>query len=231
VEKLWLTDPRRRTALAKVTRVKGGAFALDRCLFAPTSHLHRHPQPKDVGTVWFEGEKRILVDVRERDGFVWHRLRGFTPPVGAQLNCHLDADRRLAASRAHTAMHLLVRALGATMVRDPEVKGGGHFRLELDAPIPAKDLAQALAQANAWVAEGHRVTREHLPRSAAHLIDAQRFQPPDPHPGPEVLTVARIDGVCAYPCDGTHVDNTRDVGRIVIVEAHGRVVVGRAGNS
>jgi len=32
--------------------------------------------------------------VEERDGALWHRLKGMLPPIGTELNCHLDAERR-----------------------------------------------------------------------------------------------------------------------------------------
>ena len=228
-ERLWLTEPRRSTCLARVVAVRGAAFALDRSLFAPTSRRHRHPQPHDQGTAWWEGEKRNLVRVTERDGTLWHELRGAVPPVGTQLNCHLDAERRAATSAAHTAMHLAIAALarsGAPPMRaDPEVKGGRNVRLVLAGPVAPRLLADALSLANSWIAQGRPVRREFVPRgSEAHALDAQAFHPPDPYPGPpDVLACARIEGVCAYPCDGTHVERTGILGRIMAaqVRAHG----------
>jgi Ser-tRNA(Ala) deacylase AlaX len=224
-ERLWLTEPRRSTALAKVVAVRGGAFALDRSLFAPTSVLHRHPQPMDQGTVWLQGEKRRLERVFMRDGVLWHQLRGTVPAVGEQAQCQLDPERRLLASRAHTAMHLLMAALqranAPPMTRNPEVKGGGSFRLDLAAPVEPRILADCLAQARHWASEDRPVRREHVARGhEAKILDAQRFQPPDPFPGPAtVLDVAAITGVCSYPCDGTHVERTGKVGPFAIAHA------------
>lgn len=224
-ERLWITEPRRSTALAKVVAVRGHAFALDRSLFAPSSVLHRHPQPADKGTVWLTGEKRLLVRVFQKDGILWHELRGTTPAVGETAQCHLDAARRLDASRAHTAMHLFMAALhkanAPPMVRNPEVRGGGSFRLDLAAPVEPRTLAACLAQARQWAAGDRPVAREHLARGhEAKILDAQRFDPPDAYPGPStVLDVARIDGVCAYPCDGTLVERTGKVGGFAIAHA------------
>lgn len=237
-ERLWITEPRRSTALAKVVAVRGQAFALDRSLFAPASVFHRHPQPADKGTVWLTGEKRKLDRVFQRDGILWHQLRGTVPAVGEQAQCQLDADRRLEASRAHTAMHLLMAALhrgnAPPLVRNPEVRGGGHFRLDLGGPVEPRALAGWLAQARQWVAEDRPVVREHLARGhEAKVLDAQRFHPPDPFPGPPgVLDVAVVTGVCSYPCDGTHVERTGKVGGFAIAEAHalrsgGFTLVGR----
>jgi misacylated tRNA(Ala) deacylase len=227
-ERLWITEPERSTALARVSHVRGRTFALDRSLFAPTSRAHRHPQPHDQGTIWWDGEKRRLERVFERDGGLWHQLRGTVPSVGAELNCHLDSDRRRLASRAHTAMHLILAALWASgappLVADPEVKGGGNVRLDFAGPVPARTLASARAQAMAWIAADLSITRDHAVRGTeSKFVQPQRFQPPDPYPGPATtLDVVRIDGVCAYPCDGTLVARTGKVGSIAIAEARGR---------
>lgn len=224
-DRLWLTDPRRTTCLARVVGVHGGSFALDRSLFAPTSRSHRHPQQGDRGTVWCQGEKRRLQRTFERGGVLWHTVPGLRPLIGAELNCHLDAPRRKLASRAHTAMHLFMKALwdqgGPPLVTDPEVKGGGQFRLDLAGHAPPRLLADALSQANRWVQQGLGVRREFMPRGLeSQTLDVQRFQPPDAYPGPaDTLALVRIEGVAAYPCDGTHVDRTSQVGRIEVAQA------------
>jgi Ser-tRNA(Ala) deacylase AlaX len=134
-------------------------------------------------------------------------------------------------------MHLLLAALhradAPPLVRDPEVKGGGSFRLDLAAPMEPRMLAACLAQARQWVLEDRPVKREHLARGhEARILDAQRFQPPDAYPGPPtVLDAVVVDGVCSYPCDGTHVERTGKVGDFAIAQAQpsrgGFVVVGR----
>lgn len=234
--RLWVTEPARRTAIATVTATRGPYFALDRSLFAPTSRTHRHPQPADQGVVWIEGgEKRRLVAVHERAGELWHEARGAVPPVGSRLQCHLDQARRDLTSRAHTAMHLVLAAAhhaGApALASDPTVKGGGTFRLDFTATVAPAALAAWLAQANEWGRLGRAVTVEHWPRGdEAKVLDAQRFDPPEPYPGPATsLDCVRIAGVCAYPCDGTHVQRTSLIGRIVAAHATraGRVLVGK----
>lgn len=228
--RLWLTEPRRATSISSVTRARGDRFTLDRSLFAPTSHSYRHSQPHDTGVAWIEGgEKRILTSSFEDQGLLWHRLRGAIPTVGSKLNCQLDQERRLLTSRAHTAMHLVLHAMARpgpastrpALVADPAVKGGGTFRLELAGPVAPTQLAAWLAQANQWVAANKRATVEHHPRElAAKVLEAQLFDPADPFPGPQdVLSCVRVDGVGALPCDGTHVEQTQRVGRIVFNQA------------
>ncbi len=235
-ERLWITDPRRVTCLAKVTQVKGDQFTVDRALFAPRSTACRHPQYADEGTVWWDGEKRRLASVRERGGHVWYQLRGTVPTIGAELQCQLDQDIRNLSDRAHTAMHLLIAALRAVdappMSADPEVKGGGHFRITLAWAAPPTSLKEALDSAQRHIDADLIVDRAYAPKhEASRSVTPQSFQPPEPVPGPDVLSVVTVGDVCAYPCDGTHVDRTSRIGRLQIAHARqgkdGFVVVGR----
>ena len=227
-QRLWVTDPRRSTCLATVAATRGAAFALDRTLLAPASRAHRHPQPADRGTLWWEGEKRWVERVFERDGELWHVVPGFVPPVGAQVNLHLDGERRLPASRAHTAMHLVLAALARLdappVAADPEVRGGGTFRIPFREPPAPATLAAAIQQVRAWVAADLPVQRDFWTQPMRARLTPQRFHPPDPTPGAdEVYPVVLVDGACAYPCDGTHVARTGQVGGVQVAR-HGASV-------
>jgi len=226
--RLYETEPGRSTALATVTARRGDAFALDRTLFRPRSRAFRHPQRADEGEIRVHGgDKHRVVGVFEDGGEVWHRTEGPPPGVGARVQCALDALRRALDSRAHTALHLLLAALQAPvdlpLAADPEVKGGGRFRLDLAAPyVPPPRLADALRRVAGHVAADLPVSRGHIAADeAARRLTPQAFLPPDPYPGPPGTSwpVAEVPGVCTYPCDGTHCARTGDVGRVVLREA------------
>lgn len=235
-ERLWLTEPRRKTCLAEVVDRRGPWFAVDRALFAPKSRATRHPQPADKGIVWVGGDKRKLGGVKEAGGDVWYRLRGTVPDLGQRLQCEIDAAWRDQVCRAHTAMHLLLASLpgdAPPMIADPEVRGGGHVRLTFAWPVAPPTLAKALEAANGHVAADVPVEASFVDRvEATHGATPQAFDPADPVPGDGPVRLVSIGDVCAYPCDGTHADRTGDVGRIAIVHARqgkdGFVVVGRA---
>lgn len=223
-----MTQPERKTCLCEVIAVSGDEFAVDKPLFAPRSLLYRHPQNHDKGTIWVDGEKRRLQSVR-RGRFVWYRLRGLVPAVGATLNCQLDQDIRDLACRAHSALHLLLAALPYPMVEHPEVKGAGHVRMTFADHIAPKLLAAALQQVQQAIAANTPIRREFLDHKFANLTP-QAFHPPNPHPGPDPANVVTI-GATRMPCDGTHVARTGDIGRVVVSHAaagrHGFVVGAR----
>ncbi len=216
MESLWITEPSRKTCLAEVTDVRGEWFAVDRALFAPGLSRFRHPQPPDKGTVWRDGEKRKLARVR-KDG--WLRLRDCVPSVGETLQCELDQDWRNEVSLAHSAMHLVLAAVDAPLVADPEVKGGGHARLTFQETVAPKRLAAWRERALAAVRQDLPISAEFVEGPGRQQATAQRFQPPDPVPGDDSLPLVTIPGVCAFPCDGTHVDRTGRIQDIVVSHA------------
>lgn len=213
-DRLWITDPKRTTCLAEVVEVRGNEFRVDKALFAPRSRACRHPQNHDKGTIWLDGEKRRLHSVRET-GDVWYSLRGTIPSVGQQLQCQLDQTVRNEASRAHTAMHLFLAQTEVPMVANPEVKGGGHFRLTYAWPF---DAATCLQGARSLVRADLPVERTHATRDAERFLSVQHFQPPDPIPGPDLLPLVKIGDHCV-PCDGSHVNRTGRINGIRLVHA------------
>lgn len=231
-ERLWETEPQRNTALAEVLEVRGDRFRLDRSLFRPKSRTYRHPQRADAGTVWVKGaDKQEIRSVFEQAGSLWHRVAGPAPEVGDELQCHLDQDQRALDSRAHSAMHLLLQAVtqlaDVVLVADPEVKGGGRFRLDLRSwELGPEVLAAAVDRVEAWIEQDALVERSYTPRDAAeHKLDPQPFEEGGHarYPGPATtLETVRIGEVCAYPCDGTHVDRASEIEGLVLREASAR---------
>lgn len=229
-ERLWETEPGRKTALAEVRETRGDRFRVDRTLFRPKSRAYRHPQRADAGTVWVQGgDKQALVSVFERNGRIWHRVDGPAPEPGDELQLHLDQAQRELDSRAHTAMHLLLRAItqlvDVTLVADPEVKGGGRFRLDLRGwEIRPDVLAQAVDRVGMWIEQDVTVEHGYTPRDVAEpKLDPQPFEEGKLYPGPgTTLSTVKVDGVCAYPCDGTHAERTGELDDLVLRDAQPR---------
>jgi Ser-tRNA(Ala) deacylase AlaX len=221
---LYLREPGRRQALAKVEGTRGPAFVLDRSLYYAPSHLYRHPQAADRGEVWIGGDKRVLTRVFWDRGELRHSVRGVTPPRGTAVNCHLDGDRRDAASAAHTAMHLVLSAFSrirlGVLTAEPQVQGGRQFTIigRFDASGPA--LKRLLDAANGTIERKLEVAYEFLPRDALHGVDAQPFEDGVMVPGDErVVRIVRIGDASTLPCDGTFVERTAKLGRLTVRSA------------
>jgi misacylated tRNA(Ala) deacylase len=214
---LYATDAYQRTFDATVTNVAEDAVELDRTVFYPTGG----GQPHDLGTLTWDGGSASVVEVRKQGGTVVHRLEGGTPPVGATVHGEVDWARRYALMRHHTALHsmsgVIYQLYGAT------VTGGQMYpdRARMDFQLPDLTAERLLAieqRTNELLAEGHPVSIRLLPRAEAFEIpDLIRTRVNLIPEGVEQIRVVNIEGVDQQADGGTHVNNTREVGRVKIV--------------
>ena len=217
-ELLYQTDSYLRELEAQVTAVDGQAVALDRTAFYPGGG----GQPCDLGTLADASRSWPVSRVHKAGDAVWHTVAGEPPPAGSRLHARLDWPRRYGFMRLHTALHILCgviwRDYGA------QVTGGnmepGRARMDFEFERMQADLVHEIeARVNAEVAAARPVSIAILPRQEA-------FQIPDlirtkinllPEGIQEVRTVA-IEGLDLQADGGTHVANTREVGRIRVVD-------------
>jgi misacylated tRNA(Ala) deacylase len=215
---LYHTDAYCQAFDAVVTAVDGGAMALDRTAFYPGGG----GQPNDVGTLSAGGQTWAVTKVRKTDGETWHELDGPPPAVGAAVHGQLDWTRRHQLMRTHTAMHILCgvifRDYGASVTggnMEP-LKGRMDFEFET---MRQEFVREIEVKINAEVAAARAIRVKSLPRDEAFQIpDLIRTKINLLPPGiPEVRTV-EIVGLDLQADGGTHVANTREVGRIRIVD-------------
>ncbi len=217
-ELLYQTDSYLREFEGTVQAVEGQAVALDRTAFYPGGG----GQPCDFGTLSAGGREWPVVRVKKAGAMAWHTLEGEPPAVGTTVLGRLDWERRYGLMRLHTALHILCgviwRDYGA------QVTGGnmepGRARMDFEFERMQAELVQEIeARVNAEVEAERPVRVAILPREEA-------FQIPDlirtkinllPEGIREVRTV-EIVGLDLQADGGTHVANTREVGRIRIVD-------------
>jgi len=113
---LFREDAYAKTARSEVTGVSEGGIVLAQSLFYPTGG----GQPADFGRLVWSGGTCDIIDCRKGcdDDILLVPAEGEKfPPVGAEVEQHLDWDRRFGHMRVHTALHLL----NALIARDLEV--------------------------------------------------------------------------------------------------------------
>jgi misacylated tRNA(Ala) deacylase len=216
-ELLYATDAYLRsvdTTVAEIT--PEGGVVLERTVFYPTGG----GQPHDKGLLTWDGGSAIVVEVRKSGAQVMHRLEGDPPPVGSQVHGELDWERRFALMRHHTALHamsgVIYQLYGAT------VTGGQMYpdRARMDFQLP--DLSQERLnrieeRTNELLGEGHPVSIRFLARDDAFQIpDLIRTRINLLPEGIQEIRVVNIEGVDQQADGGTHVANTREVGRVRI---------------
>ena len=219
-ELLYPMDSYVREFDATVVEADAEGVLLDRTAFYPGGG----GQPHDMGALTAGGKTWGVVKLARRDGAIWHMLDGDAPlpAAGSIVRGALDWERRYRLMRTHTALHVLCgviwRDYGASVT-------GGNMeplgaRMDFEFERMEKSLVQEIGEAvNAEVAAARDVRVQILPREVA-------FQIPDlirtkinllPPQISEVRTV-EIVGLDLQADGGTHVANTREVGRIEIVD-------------
>jgi len=210
---------------AEVTAVVGKGVVLDSTAFYPGGG----GQPPDTGTLTFDDQEVTVKRIRRTDGEYVHELDGEFPPVGTKVHGALDWERRYQLMRTHTALHILCgvvwRDYGA------QVTGGNmeplKARMDFEFENMTADFAEHVqALANAEIDAASDISVDFLPRDAAmahpDLIRTKINLLPEGIPEIRVVDIAGLD---IQADGGTHVANTRDVGRIRIVghESKGRI--------
>jgi misacylated tRNA(Ala) deacylase len=230
---LYQTDAYLKEFDARVVAAEGSAVALDQTAFYATGG----GQPHDTGTLSAGGQTWQVAEVRKQGDTVWHTLQGEgLPEVGAGVHGAIDWERRYRLMRTHTALHLLCgvvfRDHGALVTGGNMDTAEGRLDFELRDFTP--ELAQAIVEAvNAEVAAARPVEVKILPRE-------QAFQIPDlirtkinllPEGIQEIRTI-NIVGLDLQADGGTHVANSREVGRVALLKTRSkgannkRIVIG-----
>jgi misacylated tRNA(Ala) deacylase len=221
---LYHTDAYLKEFDAVVTAVEGNAVSLDRTAFYPGGG----GQPHDLGALTLGGQTYTVAKVRKTGNDVWHELitdlSGLreADPTGLAAHGAIDWTRRYQLMRTHTAMHILCgvifRDYGASVTggnMEP-LKGRMDFEFETMRQEFVKQIEEKI---NVEAAAAREVRVKILPR-------AEAFQIPDlirtkinllPEGIAEVRTV-EIVGLDLQADGGTHVANTREVGRIRVVD-------------
>jgi len=243
-ELLYQTDSYLREFVATVVAVdaENGRVALDRSAFYPGGG----GQPNDLGHLTFSGATVPVTKVKKEGDLVWHYLtpqppslpgkgeagapllvgegsgvRSF-PAEGQTVAGTIDWDRRYALMRTHSALHVLCgvvwRDYGALVTGGNMEPGSGRMDFEFET-MRGELVHQIEARCNAEVAAARDLRVRILPREEA-------FQIPDlirtkinllPEGISEVRTV-EIVGLDLQADGGTHVANTREIGRIRVTD-------------
>lgn len=194
------------------------AVALDRTAFFPGGG----GQPADRG--WLEAGDRVLPVVQvKRDGeLIWHVIEGALLEPGTQVMGRLDWEYRYRLMRTHTALHILCgvvwRDYGALVT-------GGNMeplrgRMDFEFETLRQELVREIEErVNVEVAAGHEVRVRLLPREEASRVpDLIRTKINLLPPQITQVRTVEIVGLDLQADGGTHVANTREVGRIRVVD-------------
>ena len=179
-------------------------------------------QVGDTGRLAAPGMHFEVVDAQMDGGFTLHygHLREGKIALDAVVTAAVDADRRQAIRRAHTATHLLHCALRKHLGEHALQQGSKVDRdwLRFDFANPSavgeEELARIESEVNAQVLACEAVGCADLPldearRAGAMMLFGEKY--------PDVVRVVSAGGFSKELCGGTHLENTAGVGLFKIV--------------
>jgi len=176
-------------------------------------------QVADHGVITAEGVSFTVTDVQKNKGgkyMHYGKLTEGTLKLGDTVCAAIDLTRRRAIMRAHSATHLLDKALRAVL--GDHVHQAGSLvepdRLRFDfthfSAMTTEELAQVSAMVNEAVLEGYDIVTEEMPiedakKRGAIALFGEKY-------GDTVRVVDMGSGYSVEFCGGTHLDNTAKVG-------------------
>jgi misacylated tRNA(Ala) deacylase len=212
-ELLFHDDAYLRACSATVVALHGDAVELDRTVFYPVGG----GQPGDSGRL---GGLRVADTRKSEDGErVLHLVEAGAalPRPGTTVEAEIDWERRYRHMRLHTALHLLCAVVRAPVTGGRIGEDKAHIDFDIEMEKLVKDdiesginaLVVAARDAHPrWIGDAELDARPELVRTMS-------VAPPR---GGGRVRLLEIDGVDLQACGGTHVANTREVGRLSVAK-------------
>ena len=176
-------------------------------------------QVADHGTIFAAGVAFEVTDVQKNKGgkyMHYGKMTEGTLKVGDAVSARIDAGRRKAIMRAHTATHLLDKAL-RTVLGDHVHQAGSlveedYLRFDFThfAALTAEELSRVSQEVNNAILEGLAVEAKEMPieeakKTGAIALFSEKYG--------DVVRVVNVGGGYSVEfCGGTHLDNSAKAG-------------------
>jgi misacylated tRNA(Ala) deacylase len=218
-EELFRDDATLLGCEATITAVGEQGIELDRTVFYPQGG----GQAGDAGVLRrADGAELAIVDTRKgaQPGCILHLpaagadLTGWQ--VGQTVSATIDAARRMAHRRFHTATHLLCALVPHPVDGCSITAAYARLDFHMTEPLDKEALNAGIAR---LVAEAHPVRQRWISEDELDanpgLVRSMSVQPPR---GQGRVRLVEVEGVDLQPCGGTHVANTAEIGAVVVTK-------------
>lgn len=176
----------------------------------------------DTGVIFGDSGKAVVVDTKKKDGVYMHvcNIKEGSLSVGDTVTLSLDAERRKAISRNHSAVHLLDAALRAVLGNHIQQAGSyvsdktARFDFTHYAAVTAEELKKVERLVNEKIFEGIDVDTfetdiETAKSSGAIALFGEKYG--------STVRVVKMGDFSAELCGGAHVSNTGKIGVFRII--------------
>ncbi|MFQ6088777.1 MAG: alanyl-tRNA editing protein [Candidatus Methanofastidiosia archaeon] len=215
-EMLYLRDCYLREFEAEIIDVEGNSAELSKTAFYPEGG----GQPSDEGILRFKDKNFEVLKVRKEKSRILHELSEIPPSIGTKVECELNWDLRYAHMRHHTALHILSKVVydefGASITGNQIHSDRARMDFAHERWDPEKlDLVQE--RANEIVEKGIPIKIHILEREEAlKIVDPKRTRIDMIPSFVKEIRLIEIEGLDMEACGGTHLRNTKEVGKLKI---------------
>jgi alanyl-tRNA synthetase len=180
-------------------------------------------QVADHGTITKDGAEFDVTDVqKDKAGKFLHHgvMKSGAIKVDDEVCAHVDSERRKAIMRAHSATHLLQKALQDVL--GGHVRQAGSYvdedRLRFDfthfSAVETDELMLVMSKVNDMILDGMDVSIKEMPIEEARKLGAMALFG---EKYGDTVRVVDMGGKSVEFCGGTHVNNTAKVGPFRII--------------
>ncbi len=202
---------------ARVVKTKDNYVVLDKTAF----YAIGGGQPSDTGLLRWNGGESKVIEVTKK-GIIKHHLEGGIPPDGTEVKGILDWDKRYGHMRMHTAQHIVsgvvfdefgARTVGNQLYHD-------KARVDLHPiKLDEEDLTKIEKMANDIISQELEVSIYTETRAILlSSVDVERSNLDLIPEHIENLRVVNVKDFDICPCAGTHVRNTKELGKVNIIK-------------
>ncbi|WP_240490148.1 alanine--tRNA ligase-related protein, partial [Planctopirus hydrillae] len=180
-------------------------------------------QVGDTGTIRTASGEFTVYDTQKDGELFVHigQLKEGSLKVGEEVTASVDAHRRAAIRRAHSATHILHHALRTTLGENATQRGskveGDQLRFDFAHPrsLTNEELISIEDQINQLIAEGAPITTRVMPINEAKKLGAMALFG---EKYPDFVRVVEMGDFSREFCGGTHLSNTGQVGICRVVK-------------
>jgi alanyl-tRNA synthetase len=213
---LYYGDYKALEFAATIIKVIKDYVMLNQSGFYPTSGGQLH----DIGKI----NGKEVVEVFKQGGVIVHRLeKKHGLKEGQEARGKINSPRRIKLSQQHTTTHIINAAARKVLGNHISQAGAkkteekSHLDITHYQPITAEEIKKIEELANKMVSDGIEVEKLLMPRNNAEKRFGVRIYQGGAVPG-KVLRIVNIKGIDVEACGGTHVNNTKEVGKIKILK-------------
>ncbi|MBQ9774018.1 MAG: alanine--tRNA ligase [Clostridia bacterium] len=176
----------------------------------------------DTGVITASGAELLVTDTKKSDGVYIHlcTVQSGAVKVGDTVTASVDASRRAAIMRNHSACHLLQSALRRVLGSHVEQSGSYvsdsvcRFDFTHFAAMTADEIARVEAIINEEILAGQVGSMTEMPIDEAKKLGAMALFG---EKYGKIVRVVRMGENSVEFCGGTHVDNTAKIGMFKIL--------------